>query len=698
MSKSKNIITAIIFLSCFLIIFPSNSSAEKNSYYPFYRKGFNHTSDSEFFTTLGTASIHGGALQITPDTMNDKSYLIEKSGRAMLNRRFKIWEESKTGNASLDVILSFNSTFTINVYPTVPKVSPAEGLAFIIAPNIIDFPSNSYGEYLGLTNSSTDGNPNNRFVAIEFDTSKQAFDPDNNHIGLDINGVNSTKTVSLSDYGIVIAPDQDVTKNNTVWIQYNGTTKVLDVYMALEGSPRPKHPLLSEIMNLKTHLNQYSYFGFAASTGKTAQLNCVLMWNLTVEIIPEEKDHTKLYIGLGVGIPAVIILVVLLGIYGYYWNERRHVDDPNILGALKSLPGTPREFLFKELKKATNNFDDKMKLGQGGFGVVYKGVLASENNTPIAVKKFSRESIKGKDDFLSELTIINRLRHKHLVRLEGWCHKNGMLLLVYEYMPNGSLDHHLFGGSEKTLSWGHRYKITYGIASGLHYLHNEYNQKVIHRDLKANNILLDSNFNARLGDFGLARAIDNERTSYAELEGVPGTIGYIAPECFHTGKGTRESDIYGFGAVVLEVVCGQRPWTKVGGFTCLVDWVWKLYREGRILDAVDKRLGEDYVPEEAEKLLLLGLACSHPIANERPKTQLIFQIVSGSGQVPLLPPFKPAFVWPSMEPLDGDERRSTTSTPDETPMNSSFYGTSGWSLDGESRESYVRYSDITTKV
>ncbi|MCL7026273.1 hypothetical protein MKW94_028068, partial [Papaver nudicaule] len=697
MSKPKNTITAIIFLSFFLLIFPSNSSAKKPQYVSYNYSRFDQSRDSEFFRTLGSASIDGGALQITPDTLNAAQiFLINKSGRAMFTRRFKIWEASKTGNTSLDLVLSFNSTFTVNVYPASPNDTHAEGLAFIIAPNISDIPENSYGQFLGLTNSSTDGNINNRFIAIELDTSKQAFDPDSNHLGLDINSVNSTKTVSLSDHDIVIAPEQAKTKNNTVWIEYNGTTKILDVYMALEGSPRPKEPLLSEIINLKTYLNQYSYFGFAASTGKTAQLNCVLMWNLTVELLPEHKDRTGLIVGLGVGIPVVIILVILLMAYGYYWNKRRHIDDPNILGALKSLPGTPREFTFKELKKATNNFDDKMKLGQGGFGVVYKGVLASENTT-IAVKKFSRESIKGKDDFLSELTIINRLRHKHLVRLEGWCHKNGMLLLVYEYMPNGSLDHHLFGGSEKTLSWGHRYKITYGIASGLHYLHNEYNQKVIHRDLKANNILLDSNFNARLGDFGLARAIDNERTSYAELEGVPGTIGYIAPECFHTGKGTRESDIYGFGAVVLETVCGQRPWTKVGGFICLVDWVWKLYREGRILDAVDKRLGEDYVPEEAEKLLLLGLACSHPIANERPKTQAIFQIVSGSGQVPLLPPFKPAFVWPSGEPLDGEEQSTASNTPDETPMNSSFYGSSGWSLNGESRESYVRYSDITTR-
>lgn len=121
------------------------------------------------------------------------------------------------------------------------------------------------------------------------------------------------------------------------------------------------------------------------------------------------------------------------------------------------------------------------------------------------------------------------------------------------------------------------------------------------------------------------------------------------------GKATRESDIYGFGAVVLEVVCGQRPWTKIGGFSFLVDWVWSLYREGRILEAVDVRLGGDYVAEEAERLLLLGLACSHPNASERPKTQAVLQIASGSLAVPYVPPFRPAFVWPSAGAVEGDD-------------------------------------------
>lgn len=274
--------------------------------------------------------------------------------------------------------------------------------------------------------------------------------------------------------------------------------------------------------------------------------------------------------------------------------------------------------------------------------------------------------------------------------MTGWCHKNGMLLLVYDYMPNGSLDTHIFNGPEEktTLEWKLRYNIIAGVASALHYLHNEYDQRVVHRDLKASNIMLDSNFNARLGDFGLARALENEKTSYAELEGVPGTMGYIAPECFHTGKATRESDVYGFGAVVLEVVCGQRPWTKIAGFQFLVDWVWWLHREGRILEAVDERLRNDYVVEEAQRLLLLGLACSHPIASERPKTQDIFQMIAGSVAVPRVPPFKPAFVWPSAAGPDITGNSSRDNTADTTPI------TSGWSPQCVTPSSYAgEYTD-----
>ncbi|KAB5534877.1 hypothetical protein DKX38_017963 [Salix brachista] len=632
------------------------------------------------FEVESPAMISNNALQITPDSSNGNFTLANRSGRVLLNKSFILWEDDGAGGVR---VASFNSSFVINIF-RVDNSTPGEGFAFLIAPDLV-LPENSDGQYLGLTNSTTDRNPENGIVAIELDTFKQEFDPDDNHMGLNIHSVLSLKTVSLDDLGIEIAPVGE--RNHTVWVHYDGSSKKMEVYMAEEGKAKPATPALAAELDLKDLVREKSYFGFAASTGSNSQLNCVLRWNLTVEMLSDDsvenggsdnKRLIKICVGIGVALSSLLLIGVGV-LFCYHLHKKKAASDPNLLGALKTLPGTPREFPFKDLQKATNNFHEKHKLGEGGFGVVYKGLLTKEN-IQIAVKKFSRDDIKGQDDFLSELTIINRLRHKHLVRLLGWCHKNGMLLLVYDYMPNGSLDNHLFHEHEDNviLEWSLRYKIISGVASALHYLHNEYDQTVVHRDLKASNIMLDSEFNARLGDFGLARALENEKTSYAELEGVPGTMGYIAPECLHIGKATRESDVYGFGAVVLEVVCGRRPWTKIGGFHSLADWVWSLHREEHVLEAVDERLNNEYVAEEAKRLLLLGLACSHPIASKRPKTPAIFQIILASMPPPHVPPFKPAFVWPAAAggSIDVDENSADT-----IPI------TSGWTPQYTSRES-----------
>ncbi|KAK2631738.1 hypothetical protein EUGRSUZ_L02496 [Eucalyptus grandis] len=562
-------------------------------------------SDHDVFEVLAPASINNGALQVTPDSGARDYNLSNRSGRIMLKESFKLHDKGER-------VASFNTSFFINIPKLKNTSSHGEGMAFVIAPDL-NLPPGSEGQYLGLTNAATDGNATNRLVAIEFDTFKQDFDPNDNHIGLNINSVKSELNVPLSDSGIQLVPE--VEKNFTIWIQYDGLNKILQVFMVGEenlepAEQRPSVPVMTKKdLDIAKYVNERSYFGFAASTGNATELHCVLGWNLTVEEAPEDEGlFIEAMITLGVGVALLVILLAGWWIQRTLYKKYKTANDPTIRGTLQSLPGTPREFRYRDLKVATDNFNEKNKLGQGGFGVVYKGVLSKES-LQIAVKRFSRDNVKSKDDFLAELTIINRLRHKHLVKLLGWCYKNGKLLLVYEYMPNGSLDAHIFCGAEKeTLRWDLRYQIISGVASALHYVHNEYEQK---------------------------------------LEGVPGTLGYIAPECLHTGKATRESDIYGFGAVVLEVVCGQRPWTKIGGFCFLVDWVWSLHRDGRILEAVDERLRGDYVAEEAERLLLLGLACSHPNGSERPKTQAVLQIASRLLPVPYVPPFRPAFVWPS---------------------------------------------------
>ncbi|KAG0468933.1 hypothetical protein HPP92_018261 [Vanilla planifolia] len=603
--------------------FPSdNISHSYSSFGPENRNDFNFSAD---------ANDNQGALQITPDSINTPSYILNKSGRVLLSRTFRLWYPSEAGT----VIASFNSTFSVNIYRPSNTTPPGEGLAFLIAPDAHGPPPGSHGGYLGLTNSTVDGKPSNRIVAVELDTVKQFYDPDDNHIGLNINSVVSNLSASLTPLGIQIAPQGAV--NYTVWISYDGVSKQMRVDMAEQGNPRPTKPVLEAELDLSHYVNQDSYMGFAASTGSPDyQLNCVLAWDLVVQDLEYGDKNKKREV----------------------LEEEENESLSKRVGRDAEVPtGHAKEFDYKELWRATNGFDERMKLGQGGFGIVYKGVLAGEG-AEIAVKRFSREdNMNSQDDFLKELTIINRLRHKHLVRLLGWCHKRGILLLVYDYMPNGSLDQHLYdGGGRPLLPWNLRVHVLSGLASSLHYLHNEYDECVVHRDIKSSNVMLDASFNARLGDFGLARVVDTGKTSYAELEvaGFPGTRGYIAPECFHTNRATRESDVFAFGALVLEVVAGRRPCcTDLPDFHLLLDWVWTLHRDGALLRAVDARLSGEFVVDEARRLLLLGLACSHPLPGERPKAASIVQILLGSVEPPSVPLFKPAFMWPVAVPFIG---------------------------------------------
>ncbi|KAJ3694693.1 hypothetical protein LUZ60_000070 [Juncus effusus] len=650
---------------------PTNSTSYYDLTFPYFGKSFTN------LTVLNDASIApNGALQITMDTSNTANYLVNNSGRILYSDPFLLWEELKSVDAnSTKKVASFSTVFIINVYRTTNTSIPGEGITFLIAPSKDPLPLNSYGGFLGLTNSTLNGLPSNKFVAIEFDTVKQDYDPDDNHVGLNINGVHSNATNSLTPFGIEIAPLQNNSANYTVWIEYNGSTRHIWVYMTFEGQPKPTKDVLNASIDLSEIVNQNSYLGFSASTGTLYELNCVLAWSLMVEKLDKE-GLSKWKLGLIIGLPLLFFASVVSILLAIYIKRKKVRDDPNDLkGTLRSLPGTPREFDFRELKKATDNFTTK--LGQGGFGVVYKGVLVGDDGKDmlVAVKKFSRANSKGQDDFLQELSIINRLRHRNLVRLVGWCYKNGGLLLVYDFMPNGSLDQHLFCGPEKPiLNWDRRYNIIIDVASALNYLHNEYDQMVVHRDLKASNVMLDQAFNARLGDFGLARALESDKTSYAELGGIQGTMGYIAPECFHTGKATRESDIYGFGAVILETVTGRRPKCEIAGFHFLVDYVWKLYREGRILESVDPRLSAEFDELQAERLLRLGLMCSHPTPSARPKTQAVVQILNGSVPPPAVPHFKPAFVMPAPEP---DEDDGNSSRLISTGVTSSYTVSSG---------------------
>ena len=249
----------------------------------------------------------------------------------------------------------------------------------------------------------------------------------------------------------------------------------------------------------------------------------------------------------------------------------------------------------------------------------------------VAVKKVSHDSGKqGMKQFVAEIISMGRLRHRNLVQLRGYCKRKGELLLVYDYMPNGSLDKVLCSNVRANLNWFQRIRILRGVACGLLYLHEEWEQVVLHRDIKAGNVLLDADLNGKLGDFGLARLYDHG--SNPQTTNLVGTIGYLAPELLRTGKATTSIDVFSFGAFMLEVACGRRPMEL--GELDLVDRVIECWKKGSILDAGDPRLEGIFAEEQMELILKLGLVCSHPNPAIRPSMRQVMQSLDGDAKFP----------------------------------------------------------------
>lgn len=296
----------------------------------------------------------------------------------------------------------------------------------------------------------------------------------------------------------------------------------------------------------------------------------------------------------------------------------------------------PRRFGYSELAVATRFFSDEEKLGEGGFGSVYRGYL-KETNAHVAVKRVSRGSHQGKKEYVSEVRVISQLRHRNLVRLVGWCHDDSELLLVYELMPRGSLDAHIHD-QEKVLPWPLRHEIVLGVGAALLYLHEEWEQCVLHRDIKPSNLMLDAAFKVKLGDFGLARLVDHAQGAHTTM--LIGTMGYMDPESMVTGKASRGSDVYSFGVVVLEIITGRRPLLVLQGNKSvtmqLVQLVWELYGDGRILDAADGRLGGAFDREEVERMMVAALWCVHPDSSQRPSIRKALNVMRSEAPLPTL--------------------------------------------------------------
>ncbi|KAL2495122.1 Protein kinase superfamily protein [Forsythia ovata] len=288
--------------------------------------------------------------------------------------------------------------------------------------------------------------------------------------------------------------------------------------------------------------------------------------------------------------------------------------------------GKTNNFSYNELRIATDNFDRRNKIGRGGFGTVYKGIL--KNGTQVAVKTLSAESKQGEREFLTEIDTISNVKHPNLVELIGCCLHESNRILVYEYLENNSLDHALLG-SRRTLNldWRKRSVICMGTARGLAYLHEELVPHIVHRDIKASNILLDSNFEPKIGDFGLAKLFPDDITHISTK--IAGTTGYLAPEYVLGGQLTLKADVYSFGVLTLEIVSGRSSGNTYYGRMqkLLVEWAWELYEEEKLLELVDPEL-EEYPKEEVLRYMKVALFCTQANASRRPMMSQVMEMLS----------------------------------------------------------------------
>ncbi|XBH63974.1 hypothetical protein VPH35_117838 [Triticum aestivum] len=362
----------------------------------------------------------------------------------------------------------------------------------------------------------------------------------------------------------------------------------------------------------------------------------------------------------------VIICTLFYCVYCWRWRKRNAVKRAH-LERLRPLSNSDLPVMdLSTIAAATNGFSKENKLGEGGFGPVYRGVL--DGGAEIAVKRLSARSRQGAAEFRNEVELIAKLQHRNLVRLLGCCVDKDEKMLVYEYLPNRSLDAFLFG-TRKTahLDWKMRQSIVVGIARGLLYLHEDSCLKIVHRDLKASNVLLDNKMNPKISDFGMAMIFEDEEIEVINTGHVVGTYGYMAPEYAMGGVFSVKSDVYSFGVLVLEILSGQRNgamYLQEHQHTLIQD-AWRMWSEDKAAEFMDASLAGSYAKEEAWRCYHAGLLCVQESPELRPTmSSVVLMLIGDQAQLPA-PEQPPLFASPKKAPASDQSslavRSDTTS-------------------------------------
>ncbi|KAK2632826.1 hypothetical protein EUGRSUZ_L01021 [Eucalyptus grandis] len=588
-----------------------------------------------------------------------------------------LWDSS-TGNVT-DFVTHFTFAMDSNL-----DENHADGLVFFLAPNGSQIPERSEGGFLGLTASLNSTNSSTAFVAVEFDpfhdSVTNTWDPQCEHVGIDVNSVASVteRCVSWMNYNILHGQE--------LHAQVTYDSRAMNLSVVFGDDAENSTSLYYQPLNLTEYLPEWVVFGFSATTGQAFEAHSIFSWEFNSSLrildtvngtnntvnppdggLTRGKKSESWVRGAILGLSSLVFLILVAGFGWYGYRLKRNRNDQS--GEEENVPRMdeefeqskgPKKYSYKVLAIATDNFANTRLLGKGGFGGVYEGHLV-DVGSHVAIKKITPNSKQGVKEYATEVKTIRHLRHKNLVELVGWCHERNKFLLVYEFMSNGSLDSHLFE-DKLPLTWEKRYNIAQGVALGLRYLHEDLKQCIMHRDIKSSNILLDAQFEAKLGDFGLARIVDHAKGLQTTL--VAGTMGYLAPECIYTGKVCKESDVYSFGVVLLEIACGRKAIEHSASEdrVQLVEWVWDLYGTRKLLDAADPKLGENFNARQMECLMIVGLWCVHPDPKERPPISKAISFLNFDASPPILPPKMPIptyIVPPSSMPESSDVSSAT---------------------------------------
>ncbi|CAL5067206.1 unnamed protein product [Urochloa decumbens] len=653
LQNSKKMLSIISLCAIHILAVGVNAAASAEQFVYSGFTGANLTLDGAAVVTPS------GLLELTNGTLRQKAHAIHPSPLRFRNR---------TGSSP--AARSFSACFAFGILCPDPNAC-GHGIVLFVAPESYDLSAALPSQFIGLVNGTTNGDAGDHLFGVELDTDQnnEFRDIDGNHAGVDINSLVSVSSATAGYYsssgggGAAGLLSRNLTLASgeamRVWVEYDGEDKRIDVTMApLEMANKPSKPLISTGYDLSTVLTDVARVGFSSATGSFDSRHYVLGWSFAMDGVPApaidisklpklprfggSKQHRARL--LAEIVPPVATAVVILGFGAIVILLVRRRLRYTELHEDWEVEFGPHRFSYKDLFNATEGFKNKNLLGVGGFGRVYKGVLPA-SKMEIAVKKVSHDSKQGMKEFVAEVVSIGRLQHRNLVQLLGYCRRKGELLLVYEYMSNGSLDKHLYGGSDDIpiLDWDQRFRIVKGIAAGLLYLHEEWEKVIVHRDIKASNVLLDSDMDGRLGDFGLARLYDHGANPHTTH--VVGTIGYLAPELGRTSKATPLTDVFAFGIFVLEVVCGERPikQNSNGDQLLLVDWVVDHWHKGSLTDTVDARLRGTYNISEASLALKMGLLCAHPLSSARPSMRQVVKYFNGDMPLPEMNPTLQSF-------------------------------------------------------